>query len=55
MSKILITGGAGFIGSAFIRQLNEASYHDILIVDHLGNTKKWQNINNKHFSQYSSC
>ncbi len=33
---IVVTGGAGFIGSAVVWGLNRAGYDDILIVDHLG-------------------
>lgn len=33
---IIITGGAGFIGSAFVWKLNEQGINDIVIVDELG-------------------
>ena len=35
MSKILVTGGAGFIGSNFIRTLIDAGQHDIVNLDAL--------------------
>jgi ADP-L-glycero-D-manno-heptose 6-epimerase len=30
---IILTGGAGFIGSVLLRRLNEAGYRDVLVVD----------------------
>ncbi|MFN5520687.1 MAG: NAD-dependent epimerase/dehydratase family protein, partial [Ignavibacteria bacterium] len=30
---IAVTGAAGFIGSCFVRTLNEQGYNDILIID----------------------
>lgn len=41
---IIVTGGAGFIGSALIWQLNQSSYNDILVVDDLGSGTKWKNL-----------
>ncbi len=41
---IIVTGGAGFIGSALIWALNERSQSDILVVDRLGTKNKWQNL-----------
>jgi len=41
---IIVTGGAGFIGSAIIWQLNNLGNTDILIVDELGLTDKWKNL-----------
>jgi ADP-L-glycero-D-manno-heptose 6-epimerase len=39
-----VTGGAGFIGSATIWQLNRLGYDDILCVDHLRSGDKWKNL-----------
>src|SRR5690625_7535820 len=33
--KLLITGGAGFIGSAVVRQLMDENIHDVLVLDAL--------------------
>ena len=41
---IIVTGGAGFIGSALIWQLNNRGRDDILIVDELGFSDKWKNL-----------
>jgi len=32
---LIVTGGAGLIGSAFIWKLNQEGIDDILVVDHL--------------------
>lgn len=49
---IILTGGAGFIGSCFLRRLNEAGVNDILVVDQLDETEKWRNLLGKKFSDY---
>lgn len=41
---IVVTGGAGFIGSALIWRLNQEKHSDILLVDELGTGQKWKNI-----------
>ncbi len=42
--RIIVTGGAGFIGSAIVWRLNELGYDDILIVDRMDDTDKWKNL-----------
>ncbi|HET6461470.1 MAG TPA: ADP-glyceromanno-heptose 6-epimerase [Syntrophales bacterium] len=49
---IIVTGGAGFIGSAFIWKLNEEGVDDILVVDELGESAKWKNLVNRHYVEY---
>ncbi len=50
---IVITGGAGFIGSVLLWQLNERGQKDILIVDQKAKgSPKWKNVRKHHFSDY---
>lgn len=51
-SRVIVTGGAGFIGSAVVWRLNELGYSDILIVDRLDETDKWKNLAPLRFSDY---
>ena len=41
---IVVTGGAGFIGSAITWQINKQGRSDIIIVDELGHDEKWKNL-----------
>ncbi|HPG30295.1 MAG TPA: ADP-glyceromanno-heptose 6-epimerase [bacterium] len=49
---IIVTGGAGFIGSAIIWKLNQLGETNILAVDSLGTSNKWKNLRNLKFSDY---
>lgn len=49
---IVLTGGAGFIGSCFLRKLNEKDIRDIIVVDHLGRADKWKNLAGKRFLKF---
>jgi ADP-L-glycero-D-manno-heptose 6-epimerase len=49
---IIVTGGAGFIGSAVIAALNKRQITDILVVDQLGEGPKWKNLRNLSFADY---
>jgi len=41
---IVVTGGAGFIGSAIVWRLNELGETKIIVVDELGTDEKWRNL-----------
>lgn len=47
---IVITGAAGFIGSALLSFLNEKNYNDIVLVDHFTDEAKLKNIAGKKYS-----
>ena len=49
---IIVTGGAGFIGSCVVRTLNDAGRDDIIIVDNIAETDKWMNMRNKRYIKY---
>ena len=49
---IVVTGGAGFIGSAFVWKLNQQGIENIIIVDNLGTSEKWKNLVNLRFLEY---
>ncbi len=49
---IILTGGAGFIGSCFLWKLNSKGLTDVLVVDHLDESGKWRNLAGKHFRDY---
>jgi ADP-L-glycero-D-manno-heptose 6-epimerase len=47
---ILVTGGAGFIGSNVVASLNEAGRSDIVVNDSLGNEGKWRNLQKRRLA-----
>ncbi len=49
---IIVTGGAGFIGSRLIAALNSRGLTDILVVDRLGPDEKWRNLLSLKFADY---
>jgi ADP-L-glycero-D-manno-heptose 6-epimerase len=49
---IVVTGGAGFIGSAIVWRLNALNYDDIVIVDSLGTDEKWKNLVGLNFRDF---
>jgi ADP-L-glycero-D-manno-heptose 6-epimerase len=49
---IIVTGGAGFIGSAIVWRLNSINTEDIIIVDSLGSDEKWMNLVGLRFTDF---
>ena len=49
---IILTGGAGFIGSGVLKGLNERGKGDVIVVDHLGSSEKWKNLVGKRYLDY---
>ncbi len=47
---IVVTGGAGFIGSCFLKKLNDRNISNILVVDELGTGAKWKNLVGKNIA-----
>jgi len=50
----ILTGGAGFIGSCFLKKMNDEGITNILVVDNLGFEDKWKNLTGKKFSNYEN-
>lgn len=48
----IVTGGAGFIGSAMVWQLNQMGVTNIVVVDNLANSEKWKNLVNRRYEDY---
>ena len=47
---LLVTGGAGFIGSNVVASLNEAGRHDVAVSDWLGTDGKWRNLQKRQLA-----
>ncbi len=50
--RIVVTGGAGFIGRNIVAELNAAGRDNILIVDELGQDDKWRNLVGLSYMDY---
>ncbi len=52
LGRLLVTGGAGFIGSALVWGLNARGHDRIVIADRLGTSEKWRNLAPLRFEDY---
>ena len=50
---IILTGGAGFIGTNTLMALNQSGHDDIVVVDNIGDTQKWKNLVGRSFRHYN--
>ena len=48
----IVTGGAGFIGSNIVHELNAHGISEILIVDNMANAQKFQNLHGARYVDY---
>lgn len=49
---IILTGGAGFIGSCFLWKLNKEGIDDVIVVDNINDISKWKNLSGKRYLDY---
>ena len=49
---LLVTGGAGFIGSNLVAALNEAGHADVVVCDVLGDGPKWRNLAKRQLADF---
>ena len=48
----IVTGAAGFIGSALVWELNQQGINDIICVDMFRNNHKWKNLAKRSFLHF---
>jgi ADP-L-glycero-D-manno-heptose 6-epimerase len=51
---LLVTGGAGFIGSNVVAALNDAGRSDVVVSDILGHDGKWRNLAKRQLADFVS-
>ncbi len=51
-ARVLVTGGAGFIGSALVWELNRRGCENIVVCDRLTQDEKWRNLVPLKFADY---
>jgi ADP-L-glycero-D-manno-heptose 6-epimerase len=49
---LLVTGGAGFIGSNVVAALNDAGRSDVAVCDILGSDGKWRNLSKRQLADF---
>jgi len=49
---LLVTGGAGFIGSNLVAALNDAGRTDVVVCDRLGDEGKWRNLAKRQLADF---
>ena len=49
---LLVTGGAGFIGSNVVAALNDAGHADVVVSDLLGQDGKWRNLAKRQLADF---